>query len=240
VLAYHTNQGQCGTHDCTCPDSANHDRGPHNGHPRRESDALRILLAEDVAMIRGALTALIELEPDLKVVAQVDKGEQILPVALHHRPDVAIIDVDRPRFDGFPAAVRIHEQLPSCRTLILTSAGRPGMLRSALGAAVSGFIVKEAAPGQLATAIRNVATGSQMVEPDLTVATWGGDQMPLSAREHAVLRMASDGAEPAEIAAAMCLTIGTVRNYLTTIVSKLHARNRVDAVRKAYDQGWLP
>lgn len=201
---------------------------------------LRILLALDPAMIRGALVALIELEPDMQVVAEVDREEKILPVALSHRPDVAIIDVDQPGFDGLPVAAQLCERLPSCRTLILTSLGRPGALRGVLRTGAGGFILKEAPPGQLATAIRDVASGRRMVGPQFTVATWACDGVPLSAREHAVLRLAGGGAEPAEIAVALHLSVGTVRNYLTTIVAKLHARNRVDAIRKAYEAGWLP
>jgi two-component system response regulator DesR len=201
---------------------------------------LKILVAEDAAMIRGALVALIELEPDLKVVAEVDKDGEILPTALLYQPDVAIIDVDQPGFDGLTAAAQLHDRLPSCRTLILTSLGRPGLLRAVLSASAGGFILKDAPPSQLAAAIRNVASGRQAVSQDFVVPTWGSNSMPLSPREHSVLRLAGDGAEPAEIAVAMSLSIGTVRNYLTTIVAKLHARNRVDAIRKAYDIGWLP
>ncbi len=201
---------------------------------------LKILVAEDAAMIRGALVALIELEPDLKVVAEVDKDSEILPTALLYQPDVAIIDVDQPGFDGLTAATQLHGRLPSCRTLILTSLGRPGLLRAVLSASAGGFILKDAPPSQLAAAIRNVASGRRAVSPDFVVPTWSSNSMPLSPREHSVLRMAGDGAEPAEIAVAMHLSIGTVRNYLTTIVAKLHARNRVDAIRKAYDIGWLP
>jgi two-component system, NarL family, response regulator DesR len=201
---------------------------------------LKILVAEDAAMIRGALVALIELDAGLKVVAEVDKDDEILPTALLYQPDVAIIDVDQPGFDGLTAATQLHKQLPSCRTLILTSLGRPGLLRAVLSASAGGYILKDAPPSQLAAAIRNVASGRQSVSPDFVVPTWGSNSMPLSPREHSVLRLAGDGAEPAEIAVAMHLSIGTVRNYLTTIVAKLHARNRVDAIRKAYDLGWLP
>lgn len=201
---------------------------------------LKILVAEDAAMIRGALVALVELEPDLKVVAEVDKDSEILPTALLYQPDVAIIDVDQPGFDGLTAAAQLHGRLPSCRTLILTSLGRPGLLRAVLSASAGGFILKDAPPSQLAAAIRNVASGRQAVSPDFVVPTWSSNSIPLSPREHSVLRLAGDGAEPAEIAVAMHLSIGTVRNYLTTIVAKLHARNRVDAIRKAYDIGWLP
>lgn len=191
-------------------------------------------------MIRGALVALIELEPDLKVVAEVDSDDEILPTALLYQADVAIIDIDQPGFDGLTAAAQLHDRLPSCRTLVLTSLGRPGLLRSVLSAAVGGFILKDAPPSHLATAIRNVAAGRRAMSPEFAVPTWGSDGVPLSPREHSVLRLAGDGAEPTEIAAALHLSVGTVRNYLTTIVAKLHARNRVDAIRKAYDVGWLP
>jgi two-component system response regulator DesR len=201
---------------------------------------LRILLAEDVAMVRGALVALIELEPDLKVVAAVERGDEILPAALAHRPEVAIIDIDLPVVDGITASERLHEELPDCRTLILTNLGRAGTLRRALAAHVSGYMLKDAPPEQLAMAIRNVAAGRRVIDPQLAVSTWEGGQNPLSPREHEVLRRAAEGAGPAEIAAAMHLSAGTVRNYLTTIATKLNARNRVDAIKTAYDSGWLP
>jgi two-component system, NarL family, response regulator DesR len=198
------------------------------------------LLAEDVAMVRGALVALIQLEPDLKVVAAIERGDDIVPTALMHRPDVAIIDIDLPGTDGITAAEELHTALPSCRTLILTNLGRAGTLRRALTAHVSGYMLKDAPPEQLATAIRNVASGRRVIDPQLAVSTWEGTPNPLSQREHEVLRLAAEGAEPAEIAATMHLSVGTVRNYLTTIVSKLNARNRVDAIKTAYDNGWLP
>ncbi len=208
--------------------------------PLGERNLVKVLLAEHVPLIRGALAALIEQQPDLTVVAEVDHSDKILELALRHRPDVAIIDTDRPGYFGVSTATQLCGQLPSCRTLILTSIGRPGMLRGILAGAVSGFILKDAPSSQLVTAIRHAASGRRMIGPELAAATWGNDGLPLSQREHAVLRLAGDGAEPAEIAAALDLSIGTVRNYLTTIVAKLHARNRVDAVRKAYDAGWLP
>lgn len=202
--------------------------------------SLRILLAEDVAMVRGALVALIELEPDLTVVTAIERGDEILPAALAHKPDVAIIDIDLPGLDGLAAASQLHEELPSCKTLILTNLGRPGTLRRALGAHVSGYMLKDAPPEQLAKAIRDIAAGSRVIDPQLAVSTWGGGQNPLSPREHEVLRMAAGGAGPAEIGRTLHLSTGTVRNYLTTIVMKLNARNRVDAIRTAYDAGWLP
>jgi two-component system, NarL family, response regulator DesR len=203
-------------------------------------EVLKILLAEDVAMVRGALVALIQLEPDLKVVAAIENGEDIVPTALSCLPDIAIIDIDLPGVDGLTAAADLHEKLPSCRTLVLTNLGRAGTLRRALAAHVSGYMLKDAPPEQLATAIRGVAAGKRLIDPQLALSTWEGGQNPLSSREHAVLRLIAEGAEPAEIANALHLSIGTVRNYMTTIVNKLNARNRVDAVKTAYESGWLP
>jgi two-component system response regulator DesR len=201
---------------------------------------LNILLAEDVAMVRGALVALIELEPDLKVVAAVERGDDIVSTARARQPDIAIIDIDLPGLDGLSAAEELYEVMPQCRVLILTNLGRAGTLRRALAAHVSGYMLKDAPPEQLATAIRKVAAGSRVIDPLLAVSTWEGGQNPLSPREHEVLRRAAEGAEPGEIASIMHLSVGTVRNYLTTIVTKLNARNRVDAIKMAYDSGWLP
>ncbi len=191
-------------------------------------------------MVRGALVALIELEPDLKVVAAIENGAEIVPTALTCRPDIAIIDIDLPGLDGLSAAAELHEVMPECKTLILTNLGRAGTLRRALAAHVSGYMLKDAPPEQLATAIRNVAAGRRVIDPQLALSTWEGSQNPLSPREHEVLRRAAQGAEPGEIASELHLSVGTVRNYLTTIVVKLNARNRVDAIKTAYDLGWLP
>ncbi|MBP2359063.1 two-component system response regulator DesR [Streptomyces clavifer] len=201
---------------------------------------MRILLAEDVHMIRGALVALLQLEPDLHVVAAVDRGDTIVPTALTSRPDVAVIDIDLPGIDGLTAAAELHEQLPSCRTLILTSLGRPGTLRRALSAHVSGFLLKDSPPDQLALAVRSVATGRRVVDPQLALTAWDSPENPLSPRELEVLRLAARGADAAEIAGCLYLSKGTVRNYLTAIVGKLGARNRIDAIRIAEDAGWLP
>ncbi|MFF2807745.1 DNA-binding response regulator [Streptomyces sp. NPDC058000] len=201
---------------------------------------LKVLLAEDVHMIRGALVALLELEPDLSVVAAVDRGDAILPAALEHRPDVAIIDIDLPGISGLTAAAQLHEELPGCHTLILTSLGRPGTLRRALTARVSGFLLKDAPPDQLAEAVRGVAAGRRVIDPQLALTAWDSQESPLSPRELEVLRLAAQGADAAEIAGLLYLSKGTVRNYLTAIVSKLNARNRIDAMRIAEDAGWIP
>lgn len=200
---------------------------------------LKVLVAEDVHMVRGALVALLEMEDDLTVVASVEGGDEIVPKARDLRPDVAIIDIDLPKIDGLTAAVMLHRELPSCRTLILTSLGRPGTLRRALNAHVSGFLLKDAPPERLARAVREVAAGRRVIDPQLALSVWDVGENPLSAREVQVLRLVSTGADASEIAADLNLSVGTVRNYLTTIVTKLGARNRVDAIRIAEEAGWI-
>ncbi|MEU9132500.1 response regulator transcription factor [Kitasatospora sp. NPDC048540] len=200
---------------------------------------IRILLAEDMNMVRGALVALLGMEPDIEVVSEVDHGDQILPQALAHRPDIAVLDIDLPGVDGLTAATMLRERLPSCRALILTSLGRPGTLRRAMAAKVSGFILKDAPPEELAKAIRKIASGERVIDPQLAMAAWDSGDSPLTNREVQVLRMAAQGAEVTEIAAGLFLSAGTVRNYLTNIVTKLNARNRVDAIRIADEAGWL-
>lgn len=190
-------------------------------------------------MVRGALVALLELEPDLEVVAVVDRGDLIVPTALKCRPDVAIMDVDLPNMDGLTAAEVLHTQLPECRTLIMTGLGSPGLLRRAMSARVSGFLLKDSPSEALAQAVREVAAGRRVINPQLAMSAWDIGENPLSEREIEVLSMASQGDEPAEIAAKLHLSIGTVRNYLTTTVVKLNARNRIDAVRIATEAGWL-
>jgi two-component system, NarL family, response regulator DesR len=201
---------------------------------------IRILLAEDVRILRSALVSLLELEDDLSVVADVERGDEIVPAALAHRPDVAVIDIDLPGMDGLTAAADLHDRLPECRTLILTSLGRPGTLRRALAAHVSGFILKDVPPAKLAEAVRSVAAGRRVIDPQLALATWDGGENPLSRREIEVLVLAARGADPREIAGRLHLSAGTVRNYLTTVVLKLDARNRVDAIRIAQEAGWIP
>ncbi|GAB2593869.1 response regulator transcription factor [Streptomyces capparidis] len=200
---------------------------------------IRILLAEDMNMVRGALVALLELEPDIEVAAEVETGDDILPSALKVRPDVAVLDIDLPGIDGITAAGALRRELPQCRVLILTSLGRPGNLRRAMDAQVSGFILKDAPPDRLAGAIRGVAAGQRVVDPQLAIAAWDAVENPLTSREVEVLRLAAGGAEAVEIAARLFLSPGTVRNYLTAIVAKLNARNRVDAIRMAQESGWV-
>ncbi|KFZ76933.1 MerR family transcriptional regulator [Amycolatopsis sp. MJM2582] len=200
---------------------------------------IKVLVAEDMHIVRGALVALLGLEPDIEVVAECASGDEILPLAQSARPDIALIDIDLPGKDGLTAAAELHEQLPAVRTLILTSLGSPGTLRRALAAKVNGFLRKDAPADRLANAVRGVAAGRRVVDGDLALAAWDSEECPLTAREIEVLRLASVGSDPTEIAAELFLSAGTVRNYLTTIVSKLSARNRVDAVRIARESGWL-
>ncbi|MFF7097384.1 DNA-binding response regulator [Streptomyces rubradiris] len=200
---------------------------------------IRVLLAEDMHMVRGALVALLSMEPDITVVAEVDDGDQVVPTALEHKPDIAVLDVDLPGTDGLSAACTLHQLLPSCGTLMLTSLGKPGTLKRALSVRVSGFLLKDAPPEQLAGAIRKVAAGERVVDPELVLSAWDHVQSPLTAREMEVLQLAARGASVGEIARALFLSAGTVRNYLTTIVGKLNARNRVDAIRIAQESGWL-
>jgi two-component system response regulator DesR len=200
---------------------------------------IRVLVAEDMRILRDTLVAVLSLETDIEVVAQVPTGEEIVRAAVEHRPDLAVLDIDLPGVDGLTAASQLHERLPDCRVLILTVLGKPGNLRRALAAHVSGFLVKDAPAEELIAAVRRVAAGERVFDPQLTVAALEGPGNPLSPREAEVLRRCAAGAGPAEIAAEMFLSYGTVRNYLASAVTKLGARNRVDAVRIAADAGWL-
>ncbi len=190
-------------------------------------------------MLRRALVALLELEEDMEIVAELSSGAEIVPAAQSLRPDVAILDIDLPGTDGITAAQALSAAVPECRTLILTSLGRPGNLRRALAAHASGFLLKDAEPEQLSAAIRKVAAGERVIDPQLALAALDTGDSPLTDRELEVLRFAADGEEPAQIAAKLYLSAGTVRNYLTTVVTKLNARNRVDAIRIAREAGWL-
>ncbi|WP_374777153.1 response regulator transcription factor [Streptomyces sp. NBC_01310] len=200
---------------------------------------IRILLAEDMHMLRGALAALLDLEADMEVVAEVARGDAVLPAALAHRPTVAVLDLDMPGADGLSAARDLEATLPDCRILILTALDSPEALRSALAARVGGFMLKDAQPDQLAAAIRSVAAGEHVIDPKLAAAALTAKVSPLTPRETDVLRLAAAGAELDVIARELHLTQGTVRNYLGAAVTKLDARTRLDAVRIAREQGWL-
>ncbi|WP_433252203.1 response regulator transcription factor [Streptosporangium sp. CA-135522] len=200
---------------------------------------IRVLVAEDMRILREALVGLLELEDDIEVVAELETGDAIVETALRHRPDVAILDIELPGLDGLTAAARLRELLPSCRTLILTGVGRPGHLRRAGGANVAGFMLKDSPLRQLIEALHKVAAGERVIDPQLAYAALDMPASPLSEREADVLRLTASGSEPREIAAELSLSYGTVRNYLASAVTKLDARNRVDAIRMATEAGWL-
>lgn len=200
---------------------------------------IRVLVAEDMQILRDTLVALLGLEEDIDVVAEVSDGGSVVPAAVAVRPDVAVVDIDLPGTDGLTAAAQLHQQCPGCQVLILTVLSQPGHLRRALAAHVSGFLPKDIRAEDLVDAVRRVAAGERVIDPQLALKALEVPDNPLSAREAEVLRRFAAGDGPAEIAAAMFLSYGTVRNYLAAAVSKLGARNRVDAVRIAAGAGWL-
>jgi two-component system response regulator DesR len=200
---------------------------------------IRVLLAEDQAMVRGALAALLTLEGDIEIVAEVGRGDEVVVVARATHPDVALLDIEMPGMDGIAAAAALRTELPSCRVVILTTFGRPGYLRQAMDSGVVGFLLKDAPAAQLATAIRRAAAGERVVDPSLALAALSEGNNPLTERERAVLAAATRGASIAEIAASLFLSEGTVRNYLSVAIQKLSAKNRIEAARIAEQKGWL-
>jgi two-component system response regulator DesR len=200
---------------------------------------IRVLLAEDQAMVRGALAALLTLEGDIEIVAEVGRGDEVVVVARATHPDVALLDIEMPGCDGISAAAALHAEMPSCRVLILTTFGRPGYLRQAMESGVVGFLLKDAPSDQLATAIRRAVAGERVIDPTLAMAALSAGNNPLTERERAVLAAAKRGASISEIAASLFLSEGTVRNYLSVAIQKLGARNRIEAARLAEQKGWL-
>jgi two-component system response regulator DesR len=200
---------------------------------------IRVLIAEDMHMIRGALVALLSLEDDMQVVAELERGDQIVPAALETQPNVAVIDIDLPGLDGLTAAEQLHQRLPECQTLVLTGLGQPGNLLRALKVHVRGFIVKDAPAETLANGVRRVAKGERVIDPELVAAALETGSTPLTPRETDVLRAAERGIPTDQIATRLSLSPATVRNYLSNAISKVGARNRIDAIRIARDAGWL-
>jgi two-component system response regulator DesR len=200
---------------------------------------IRVLLAEDQAMVRGALAALLTLEGDIEIVAEVGRGDEVVVVAQATHPDVALLDIEMPGCNGIAAAAALHTQLPSCRILMLTTFGRPGYLRQAMESGVVGFLLKDAPSAQLATAIRRAVAGERVVDPTLAMAALSEGTNPLTERERNVLAAATQGASIAEIAISLFLSEGTVRNYLSVAIQKLGVRNRIEAARIAEQKGWL-
>ena len=200
---------------------------------------IRVLLAEDQAMVRGALMALLRLEPDLEVVAEVSEGNDVLPAAIKTQPDVALLDIEMPRGDGLSAAQALHQNLPSCRIVILTTFGRSGYLRRAMESGAVGFLLKDAPADQLAKGIRRVMAGERVVDPELALSALSEGDNPLTARERDVLRASLAGSSIADIALQLYLSEGTIRNHLSTAIQKLNAHNRMEAAHLAKEKGWL-
>lgn len=200
---------------------------------------IRLLLADDQALVRSALAALLDLEDDFEVVVQVGRGDEVVAAAREHRAEVALLDIEMPGLDGLAAAAALATEVPTCRVLMLTTFGRPGYLRRAMEAGALGFVVKDSPAEQLADAVRRVARGERVVDPDLAAATLAGGASPLTGRERDVLVAARDGATVSDIAHKLFLSEGTVRNYLSAAIAKTGVRNRTEAVRTADERGWL-
>jgi two-component system, NarL family, response regulator DesR len=200
---------------------------------------IRILLAEDTAILRDTLAAVLGLQDDMEVVAEVGTGDRIVPAARQHAPDLALLDIDLPGTDGLTAAATLHQELPECRVLILTALAVPANLRTALAAHVAGFLAKDTPAADLIHAIRVVAAGGRVIDPTLALATLETRPSPLTDREADVLRLHAEGLDPRDIAAQLYLSYGTVRNYLASATDKLGARNRIHAIKIATENHWL-
>src|SRR5579862_587525 len=190
-------------------------------------------------MVRGALASLLTLEPDIEVVAQVPRGDEVVTVARAVSPDVALLDIEMPGATGLEASELLRAEVPDCRVLILTTFGRPGYLRRAMEGGAAGFLLKDAPAHELASAIRRAIAGERVVDPGLAAAALSQGESPLTPREHEVLGASRDHATVAELAAALYLSPGTVRNHLSSVMQKLNARNRAEALRRAEERGWL-
>jgi two-component system response regulator DesR len=200
---------------------------------------IRLLLADDQALVRGAMAALLGMEPDLQVVAEVGRGDQVAAAVLTHHVDVALLDVEMPGLDGVAAAREVRRVAPRCRVLMVTTFGRAGYLRQAMAAGAGGFVVKDTPARQLADAVRRVHQGLRVVDPELAAQSLAHGDSPLTDREADVLRAARDGGTVADIARELHLSDGTVRNHLSSAIGKTGARTRAEAVRLATGNGWL-
>jgi len=203
------------------------------------SGRIRVLIADDQALVRGAIAALLSLEPDLEVIAEVGSGGDAVTTAVAERPDVVLMDVEMPGMDGIEATRLIRERAPGTRVIMVTTFGRPGYLKRALVAGASGFVVKETPAAQLADAVRRAHQGLRVVDPSLAMDSLVTGDSPLTARESDVLRAAADGATVAVIAGRVHLSEGTVRNHLSSAMGKTGASTRAEAVRVAEGNGWL-
>jgi two-component system response regulator DesR len=201
--------------------------------------SVRVLLAEDQAMVRGAIAALLALEEDIEIVAEASRGDEVVAHALESGPDVALLDVEMPGGDGLDAAAALREKVPSCRVIILTTFGRAGYLKRAMENGAAGFLLKDAPSSELAKAIHRVMRGERVVDPDLAAVALSAGDNPLTEREREVLAASEGGATIEDVAARLYLSEGTVRNYLSAAIKKLGTRNRVEAARLAEKRGWL-
>jgi two-component system, NarL family, response regulator DesR len=200
---------------------------------------IRALIAEDQGMVRGALASLLALEPDIEVVAQVPRGDEVTAAAQAAAPDVALLDIEMPGATGLDAAEELRRELPACRVLILTTFGRPGYLRRAMEGGAAGFLLKDAPASELAGAIRRAVAGERIVDPGLAADALSQGESPLTPREHEVLAASREHVTVADLAAALFLSPGTVRNHLSSVMQKLDARNRAEAIQRAEEHGWL-
>jgi two-component system response regulator DesR len=200
---------------------------------------IRLLLADDQSLVRGALAALLELESDLSVVAQVGRGDEVVQAARDNDVDVALLDIEMPGLDGVAAARELASAVPACRVLIVTTFGRPGYLRKAMAAGAAGFVVKDTPAAQLADAVRRVHAGLRVVDPALAAESLTQGDSPLTERETQVLQAAAAGGTAGDIARRLHLSEGTVRNHLSSAIGKTGARTRAEAVRLAEQNGWL-
>ncbi len=200
---------------------------------------IRVLLAEDQAMVRGALASLLGLEEDIEVVAEVGRGDEVLAGARAAAPDVALLDIGLPGLDGLEVAALLRDELPELRVVMLTTFNRPGYLRRAMESGAAGFLLKDAPAAELARAIRAAAAGQRVVDPGLAAAALSQGENPLTAREQEVLEQSRRHGTIAELAAALHLSPGTTRNHLSTIMQKLDAHSRIEAIRVAEERGWL-
>ncbi len=200
---------------------------------------IRILLAEDQGMVREALAALLSLEGDIEVVAQVSRGDEVVDAAVANDVEVAILDIEMPGLTGIEAAALLRRKRPATKIVIVTTFGRPGYLRRAMESGADAFLVKDAPASQLAEAVRRVLRGERVIDPTLAAAALAEGANPLTSRERDVLAAAADGSANAEVAQHLHLSEGTVRNYLSAAIQKTGARNRTEAVRIAREKGWL-
>jgi two-component system response regulator DesR len=200
---------------------------------------IRVLLADDQALVRGALAAMLSIESDIEVVAEVGSGDEVVPAAQRTNPDVALLDVQMPGKDGLTAAAELRKAMPACRVVVCTTFGRPGYLARAMAAGAAGFVVKDAPPEQLVEAVRRVHAGLRVVDPALAAESLASGASPLTEREREVLLAASDGGTVSDVARTLHLSEGTVRNHLSSAIGKTGARTRAEAARLAEDRGWL-